>query len=65
MKAASITLIATIHGFTVGCHSTAEAPLIPTGMAVVLNFQFTPGVILFGFSLNALPKRLRQEIAAA
>jgi hypothetical protein len=39
--------------------------MISDRLAVVLNFQFTPGVMLFGFSLNALPERLRQEIAIA
>src|SRR5579863_6661548 len=41
MKVASITLTATIHGFTEGRHSACAALLARAGLLVVLKIQFT------------------------
>ncbi len=48
MKVASITETATIHGFTVGRHSTGGAPRRSAGLLAVLIRQFTSTAAIFG-----------------
>jgi hypothetical protein len=65
MKAASITLIATIHGFAAGRQSTGRASLISAGMAVVLIFQFNFKGNSVRPRKSTFPEPLQQVIAAA